>query len=250
MLKLGINIDHVATLRQARKEEFPSVIQAAALCEKAGAQSITVHLREDRRHIQDKDVYGLRKSLKTKLNLEMAMDEEIIKIAADVKPDYVCLVPEKRLELTTEGGLDASGQEEKLKDAVARLKQAGITVSMFIDPEIKQVEACKKIQADCVELHTGKYAKYFKECGADSKEFKEELERIKSAGQAAVGNNLTLNAGHGLDYDNIFPICQIPKMNEFNIGFSIIARSVFVGLETAVKEMKELIDKSVLSARN
>jgi pyridoxine 5-phosphate synthase len=237
MIKLGINIDHVATLRQARKEEFPSVLKAAALCEKAGADSITVHLREDRRHIQDKDVYGLRETLRTKLNLEMAASQDIIKIAADVKPDYVCLVPEKRQELTTEGGLDVEGQKEKLKDAVARLKQAGIIVSMFIDPEILQVSACGEIGADCVELHTGKYAKYYKDFGAKSKEFEDELERIKSASKKAVENGLILNAGHGLDYDNISHICQIPKINEFNIGFAIIARSVFVGLETAVKEM-------------
>jgi pyridoxine 5-phosphate synthase len=184
----------------------------------------------------------LRESLKTKLNLEMAASEEIIKIAIKVKPDFVCLVPEKRLELTTEGGLDAAGQKEKLKDAVARLKQAGVLVSMFIDPEIKQVDACKEIQADCIELHTGKYAKYFKDFGANSKEFLQELERIKSASLKAVENGLILNAGHGLDYDNIKPICQIHKMNEFNIGFSIIARSVFTGLEAAVKEMIAAIE--------
>ncbi|MDR3113872.1 MAG: pyridoxine 5'-phosphate synthase [Endomicrobium sp.] len=244
MIKLGVNIDHVATLRQARKEEFPSVIEAAAVCEKAGAASITVHLREDRRHIQDKDVYNLRESLKTKLNLEMAASQEIIKIAIKVKPDYVCLVPEKRLELTTEGGLDVAGQKEKLKDAAARLKQAGAAVSMFIDPEIAQVDACREIQADCVELHTGKYAKYFKDFGANSKEFLGELERIKRASLKAVENGLILNAGHGLDYDNIKPVCKIPEMNEFNIGFSIIARSVFVGLEVAVKEMIKAIKNS------
>jgi pyridoxine 5-phosphate synthase len=244
MIKLGINIDHVATLRQARKEAFPSVIEAAYLCEKAGADSITVHLREDRRHIQDKDVYDLRQTLRTKLNLEMAASQEIIKIAIDVKPDYVCLVPEKRLELTTEGGLDVEGQKEKLKDAVARLKQVGITVSMFIDPQISQVAACREIGADCIELHTGRYAKYYKDFGAKSKEFEDELERIKAASAKAVESGLILNAGHGLDCDNISHICQVPKMNEFNIGFAIIARSVFVGLETAVKEMITTIKSS------
>ncbi|MDR1941134.1 MAG: pyridoxine 5'-phosphate synthase [Endomicrobium sp.] len=241
MIKLGVNIDHVATLRQARKEIFPSVVKAAALCEKAGANSITAHLREDRRHIQDKDIYDLRQSLKTKLNLEMAVNEEIINIALDVKPDYVCLVPEKRMELTTEGGLDAAGQKEKLAKAVAKLKRAGIIVSMFIDPDIAQTDACKEIQADCVELHTGRYARCFKEYGADSKEFKEELERIRSASAKAVENGLILNAGHGLDYDNIKPICSIAKMNEFNIGFAIIAESVFSGLESAVKKIKDLM---------
>ncbi|MDR2426899.1 MAG: pyridoxine 5'-phosphate synthase [Endomicrobium sp.] len=243
MIKLGINIDHIATLRQARKEEFPSVIQAAAVCEKAGANSITVHLREDRRHIQDKDVYDLREILRTKLNLEMSSSQDIIEIAIKVKPDYVCLVPEKRQELTTEGGLDVAGQKEKLKDVAARLKQSGTIVSIFIDPEIKQVDACKEIQADCVELHTGKYAKYFKDFGTNSKEFLQELERIKSASSKAVENGLILNAGHGLDYDNIKNICKINDMNEFNIGFAIIAKAVFAGLEKAVKDMKDLINK-------
>jgi len=243
MIKLGINIDHVATLRQARKEEFPSIVRAAASCEKAGADSITVHLREDRRHIQDKDVRDLRESLRTKLNLEMAASEEMIKIAANIKPDYVCLVPEKREELTTEGGLDAANQKEKLKGVVAKLKQAGIIVSVFIDPEIKQVDACKEIQADCVEIHTGKYAKYFKDFGADSKEVLNEVKKIKSACALAVSKGLILNAGHGLDYKNLERICKIPSMNEFNIGFAIVAESVFTGLEKAVKEMKDLMKK-------
>lgn len=243
MIKLGVNIDHVATLRQARMEEFPSVIEAAAFCEKAGADSITVHLREDRRHIQDKDVFGLRESLRTKLNLEMAASEEIIKIASRVKPDYVCLVPEKREELTTEGGLNIVRQKEKLKDAVARLKESGITVSMFIDPEIEQVGACKEIQADCVEIHTGKYAKYFKDFGAASEEFSNEVKKIKGACAFAVSNGLILNAGHGLDYKNLEEICKIPSMNEFNIGFAVVAESVFSGLEKAVVDMKNLIKK-------
>ncbi|AKL98242.1 pyridoxine 5'-phosphate synthase [Endomicrobium proavitum] len=241
MIKLGVNIDHVATLRQARKEEFPSVIAAAASCEKAGADSITVHLREDRRHIQDKDVYGLRESLRTKLNLEMAANEEIVAVALDVKPDYVCLVPEKRQELTTEGGLDVAGQKKKLAQIVAKLKASGIFVSMFIDADIKQVLASHEIGADCIELHTGKYAQYFKRFGKNSKEFKSELKRISEASNKAVGAGLVLNAGHGLDYDNIAPICSVAKMNEFNIGFAIIARAVFVGIETAVKEMKVLL---------
>lgn len=241
MIKLGINIDHIATIRQARMEEFPSVIDAAALCEKAGADSITVHLREDRRHIQDKDVYGLKESLRTKLNLEMAASEEIMKIALEVKPDYVCLVPEKRQELTTEGGLDVAGQKAKLSDIVGRLKSSGIIVSMFIDADIEQVNACAEINADCIEIHTGKYAEYFKKFGQDSAEFRAENKRITDASVQAVSNGLILNAGHGLDYDNIESICKIKEMNEFNIGFAIIAKSVFTGLEKAVRDMKELI---------
>jgi pyridoxine 5-phosphate synthase len=243
MIKLGINIDHIATVRQARKEDFPSVIEAAALCEKAGADSITVHLREDRRHIQDKDVYGLRESLRTKLNLEMAASEEIVKIALDVKPDYVCLVPEKRQELTTEGGLDVAGQKTKLAAIVKTLRQAGIIVSMFIDAQPQQVSACGDIGADCIEIHTGKYAKFFKDYGPNSPEFNAENARIAESAAEAAAKGLILNAGHGLDYDNIERICGIKGMNEFNIGFSIVAKAVFTGLEKAVKDMKELIAK-------
>lgn len=241
MIKLGINIDHIATIRQARKEDFPNLVKAAAVCEKAGADSITVHLREDRRHIQDKDVYDLRQSLRTKLNLEMAASDEIIEIAIDVKPDFVCLVPEKRQELTTEGGLDVLGQQKRLSEVISKLKKAGIVVSMFVDPDVNQILACNQINADAVELHTGKYAKFFKELGKDSKEFKNEVTKIAEASAAAVENNIILNAGHGLDFKNIEQICKVPKMNEFNIGFSIVAESVFTGLEAAVKEMKKLI---------
>ncbi|MDR3274649.1 MAG: pyridoxine 5'-phosphate synthase [Endomicrobium sp.] len=242
MIKLGVNIDHVATIRQARREGFPSIVEAAAMCEKAGADSITVHLREDRRHTQDKDVYSLRESLRTKLNLEMAASEEIFGVALDVKPDFVCIVPEKREELTTEGGLDVKNQKNKLADIVDRLKSAGIVVSMFIDTDIEQISACIDIKADAVELHTGKYAKFFKDNGANSSEFKEEVDRIFRTSCAAVKNGLILNAGHGLDYENIEQICKVPFMNEFNIGFSIIAKAVFIGLEAAVKDMKKLIN--------
>lgn len=243
MIKLGINIDHIATIRQARKEDFPSVVKAAALCEKAGADSITVHLREDRRHIQDKDVYGLRESLRTKLNLEMAASEEIVKIALDVKPDYVCLVPEKRQELTTEGGLDVAGQKTKLSEIVKTLKHSGIIVSMFIDADIAQVKACSDIGADCIEIHTGRYAELFKNFGPGSPEFDTENKKISQAATEALEKGLILNAGHGLDYDNIERICKVKGMNEFNIGFSVVARAVFTGLENAVQEMKELINK-------
>ncbi|GHT42099.1 pyridoxine 5'-phosphate synthase [Endomicrobiia bacterium] len=243
MIKLGVNIDHIATIRQARKEGFPSLIEAAAVCEKAGADGITIHLREDRRHVQDSDVYSLRKSIKTKLNLEMSASEEIVKIAIDVKPDFVCMVPEKRQELTTEGGLDVKASKERLASIVARLKKAGIVASMFIDADINQVLSCSEIGADAVELHTGKYAKFFKENGADSVEFKAEMERISKTSNEVVKKGLLLNAGHGLDYTNAGQICKIPCMNEFNIGFSIVANAVFTGLETAVRDMKELINK-------
>jgi len=243
VIKLGVNIDHIATIRQARKEGFPSLLEAATVCENFGADGITVHLREDRRHIQDKDVYDLRKSIKTKLNLEMSANEEIVKVALDVKPDFVCMVPEKRQELTTEGGLDVESQKSKLANIVERLKRVGIVVSMFINADIKQVWVCSEIGADAVELHTGQYAKFFKENGADSIEFREELKRIFKASQKAVEKGLILNAGHGLDYDNIKQICEISGMDEFNIGFSIIARAVFTGLGMAVKDMKKLIYK-------
>ncbi|MDR0486268.1 MAG: pyridoxine 5'-phosphate synthase [Elusimicrobiota bacterium] len=243
MIKLGVNIDHIATIRQARREDFPSVLQAALLCEKAGADGITAHLREDRRHIQDKDIYDLRKSIKTKLNLEMAASDEIAGIALDVKPDFVCLVPEKRLELTTEGGLDIKGQSKKLEKVIGKLKSAGIKVSVFIDPDISQVNASAEIGADCIELHTGKYAALYKEGGKNSKPFQDEFGNIINASNAALSKGLILNAGHGLDYDNIGEICRIARLNEFNIGFSIIARAVFAGIENAVKEMKEILLK-------
>jgi len=237
MVKLGVNIDHIATLRQARRESEPDVLLAALECEKAGANGITVHLREDRRHIQDKDVYLLKKNLQTKLNLEMAVSPEILNIALDLKPSDVCIVPEKRSELTTEGGLDVVKQKEILKVAVKRLKEAGIRVSLFIDPEIAQVKAALETGADCVELHTGKYANAFR----DGKDLKYEMKKLETASEATLEKGLMLNAGHGLDYKNVTQIAAIIGMNELNIGFSIIARSVFIGLEQAVKEMKQLI---------
>jgi pyridoxine 5-phosphate synthase len=241
MIKLGVNIDHIATIRQQRKEDFPNLVEAAKVCCNAGACGITIHLREDRRHIQDKDVFDIRQKVKTKLNLEMAASEDIIAVALKVLPDFVCLVPEKRQELTTEGGLDVKGQKDKIKSAVSRLKTAGIVVSMFIDPDIQQVAASKEVGADCIELHTGKYAKLFREYGPDSQEFKQEFENILTASDAAISNGLILNAGHGLDYDNISAIAKIKQMNEFNIGFAIIAKAVFVGLDKAVSDMKKLL---------
>ena len=237
MIKLGVNIDHIATLRQARKGKEPDLLSAAAACEKGGAAGITVHLREDRRHIQDADVYLLKKNLKIKLNLEMAISPDIVKMALDVRPDDVCIVPEKRAELTTEGGLDAAGQKVVLKDVVYKLKKAGIKVSLFINPDEKQVLASSEIGADCVELHTGRYAEAYGKAGKPS-----ELDKIKEAGQLAVKKGLILNAGHGLDYKNVSEIAKISAMNELNIGFSIISRAVFVGLEQAVREMINLME--------
>ena len=236
MANLGVNIDHVATLRQARFTSYPDLIEAAKICEKAGADGITVHLREDRRHIQDRDVYSLRKIVNTKLNLEMAATGQIVEIALRVVPDEVCIVPEKRRELTTEGGLDVWGQRRRLTGVVRRLKKKGILVSLFINPEPKQVRAAKEVGADCVELHTGTYA----EAKGKTKQLK-ELRKLKQAGKLAVKMGLRLNAGHGLNYLNVRPVARIPGIEDLNIGHSIICRSVFVGLAQAVREMKRLI---------
>ena len=241
MIKLGINIDHIATIRQQRKEGVPSLVQAALICEEAGADGITVHLREDRRHIQDQDIFDLMGALKTRLNLEMAPSEEILDIALKAKPASVCLVPEKRQELTTEGGLDVAGQKRKLARMTEAFKKEGIKVSVFIEPEFSQVEACAEIGAYSIEIHTGKYANLFRNFGESSHQFKEELGKILNASNRAIAKGLILNAGHGLDCANVKKIAQIPQMNEFNIGFSVVARAVFVGLEQAVREMKSLL---------
>jgi len=240
MIKLGVNIDHVATLRQARREDFPSPLKAASVCEKAGADSITAHLREDRRHIQDKDIFDLKESLRTRLNFEMAACDEIVQIAVKVQPHSVCIVPEKRQEVTTEGGLDVASQKKSLSETVKKLKDAGIVVSMFVDPEIKQIEACADIKADEIEIHTGKYARLFK---TNFQELNEELEKIKQAAVFASQHNLIFNAGHGLDYQNVSQICEIKNLNELNIGFSIMAKALFDGMENAVKEMKDILSK-------
>jgi pyridoxine 5-phosphate synthase len=235
MVKLGVNIDHVATLRQARGIGVPDPVHAAAIVELAGADGITVHLREDRRHIQDRDVRVLRETLKTRLNLEMAANEEIIRIALDIKPDEVCLVPEKRKELTTEGGLDVSAGKAAIKEAVGRLRKKGILVSLFIDPDEKQIRLAREVGADCVELHTGSYA-----LAAGKEAARRELKKLYDAGKYASGLGLQLNAGHGLDYGNVAGVAKIPNMDTLNIGFSIIAKAVFVGLYEAVREMKQL----------
>ncbi len=233
---LGVNIDHVATLRNARGGNDPAVIKAAQICEIAGADGITTHLREDRRHIKDEDVYNLKKILKVRLNLEMAVTEEMGNIALDVLPDNCCLVPEKRQELTTEGGLDVAGQLEKITQFVKKLVDAGIIVSLFIDPSEEQVKAAAKTGAQFIELHTGAYSEAF---GSEKEEI--EFQKLKNAAKLAQSLGLKVNAGHGLTYDNVHRMHEIEGLIELNIGHNIIAKAVFDGLESAVKEMKSLI---------
>lgn len=237
MLKLGVNIDHVATLREARyrgrERGEPDPIEAALICEAAGAHGITAHLREDRRHIQDRDVWKLREVIKTRLNLEMANSPEILDIALNLKPDIVCIVPERRQEVTTEGGLDARGQIEGLKQTTGRLKDALIEVSLFIDPALPQVEAAAQIGADFVELHTGTFSEHFHR----KKERADEIEKLMTAAEAAHQTGLRVNAGHGLNYSNLSGLFQVPHLVELNIGHSIVSRSLTVGLAVAVKEM-------------
>ena len=240
MIKLGVNIDHIATLRQARMEEYPSPVKAVAICEKAGADSITTHLREDRRHIQDKDVFEIKQCMRTKLNFEMAACDEIVNVALKLQPYSVCIVPEKRQEITTEGGLDVAGQKDHLSEVVKKLQDKGILVSMFIDPEPVQIKACADIAANAIEIHTGKYANLFK---AGKEQAIPELEKIKQASILAEQSGLIFNAGHGLDYNNVYDICTIKTLNELNIGFSIIAQAVFDGLEKAVVDMKKILLK-------
>ena len=232
---LGVNIDHVATLRQARGTDYPRPAEAAAMVERAGADSITVHLREDRRHIQDDDLTAIIAVMRTHMNLELAVTEEMLGIAANLKPSDCCLVPEKREELTTEGGLDVAGQLDRVRDACAQLGEAGIRVSLFIDPERAQLDAAVAAGAPVVELHTGAYAE------AEGEEQKTELQRIVDA--AAYGDQLGLviNAGHGLHYGNVQDIAVIPQVVELNIGHSIISRAVFDGLMLAVGDMKRLM---------
>jgi pyridoxine 5-phosphate synthase len=235
MIRLGVNVDHVATVRQARKAFEPDPLEAALLAQKAGADSIIVHLREDRRHVQDRDVKLLRKKVK-RLNLEMAITEEILKVACKIKPDQATLVPEKRQELTTEGGLDVAGNLRKVAKAVKRLKKKGIMVSLFINPDLKQVRASAEIGAQMVELHTGCYAE------ARSKKRKDkELTRISRAAREGQRLSLEISAGHGLTYQNVSRIVKIPEIEELNIGHNIIARAVMVGMKQAVKEMLNLI---------
>ena len=237
-LHLGVNIDHVATLRQVRGTSYPRPVEAAVMAELAGADSITVHLREDRRHIQDHDLVEIHEIMRTHMNLEMAVTDEMLGIAEKLKPGDVCLVPEKREELTTEGGLDVSSQQDKVREACARLADAGIRVSLFVDPDPLQLDAAAAVDAPVVELHTGAYAE------VEGREQQAELERIESAARHADEIGLIVNAGHGLHYGNVKPIARIGQIVELNIGHAIIARAVFDGLTVAVRDMKNLMTRA------
>lgn len=229
---LGVNIDHVATLRNARGGVEPDVLSAALICEENGATSITAHLREDRRHIKDNDIYTLAQNINTRLNLEMAMANDIQKIALEIKPHSICLVPEKRQEITTEGGLDVAGNFEAVRDFIKPLLDAGIIVSLFIDPEEKQVEASYKTGAQFIEMHTGTYSLAF-----GTKNEETEFQKLKNAAQYAQNLGLKVNAGHGLNYENVHRMHEIPELYELNIGHSIISRAIFTGIAKAVNEM-------------
>lgn len=242
MKKLGVNIDHVATLREARGTKYPSVIQAALRAEQSGADSITLHLREDRRHMQDADIYALRPLLQTKMNLECAVTDEMIGIALDVAPEDVCLVPERREERTTEGGLDVVAHFDKVEAATKKLTDANIRVSLFIAPDIAQIDAAFKAGAPVIELHTGTYADATDETAQQA-----ELGRIKVALAHALKRNLVVNAGHGLHNHNVHKIAALPGIEELNIGHAIVAHALFVGWDNAVREMKALIREATVA---
>lgn len=233
---LGLNIDHIATVRQARGTRYPEVVHAALLAEQAGADGITAHLREDRRHIQDRDIYLLASLLQTRLNLEMAVTDAMVEIALAVRPGACCLVPEKRAELTTEGGLDVAGNFPRIASACRQLGAAGVEVSLFIDAEPHQIEASHQAGAPVIELHTGHYAD-----AATPEAAMAELDRLRQAAEQAAGLGLSVNAGHGLHYHNVAGICRIPQFRELNIGHAIIARALFSGLEQAVRDMKAIM---------
>lgn len=235
MPRLHVNIDHVATLRQARLSDQPDPVLAAGMAELAGANGITVHLREDRRHILDRDVHLLRQTVKTMLNLEMALTDEMINIALEVKPAQVCIVPESREELTTEGGLDVGHHYKKLEQAIPRFKKAGIDVSLFVDPLPEPMEDAARLGADYVELHTGSY------CNASGDQREAELKRLETAATYAHELGLRVNAGHGLDYENVLPVAQLPFIEELNIGYAIVCRAIYTGLDQAVREMQDRI---------
>jgi pyridoxine 5-phosphate synthase len=234
LLTLGVNIDHIATIRQARRTVEPDPVAAATIVELAGADGITVHLREDRRHIQDRDVQILRQTVRSHLNLEMAATDEMVAIALSIQPDYVTLVPEKREEVTTEGGLDIAGQASRMAKVVGQLQDAGIPVSLFIDPEADQIKASQDSGAKFIELHTGRYAEARK-----PHEQAPELAALHKGCELAIELGLRVNAGHGLTYWNVYPVAQLPGMEELNIGHSIISRAALVGLDRAVREMKQ-----------
>lgn len=245
MMKLGVNIDHVATLRQARRGLEPDVLAAAIAVQKAGADGVTVHLREDRRHIQDADVVAIKRKVKIPLNLEMSLDPGILAFALEVAPAKVCIVPERREERTTEGGLDVVREEARIKESVAHLKAKGIVVSLFVEPEHAVIELSAALGADFVELHTGAYAHAcFKD---DPALAKKELIQLHNAAQEAHQRNLGVNAGHGLNYSNVEQMVKVPHIQELNIGHAIVSRAVFIGLSKAVKEMKKTIEKHAIS---
>jgi pyridoxine 5-phosphate synthase len=235
MPRLHVNIDHVATLREARRETFPDPVAWALLAEKAGAQGITCHLRRDRRHIQDADVKRLRKAIGTRLNLEISLDEEIVAIALKAKADAICIVPENRKEVTTEGGLDVRSERKRLKKIVPALAKRGAEVSLFVDPDLDQIQAAVKVGAQFVELHTGSYA------NAKGRKKERELKRLRTAAAFAHDHGLRVNAGHGLDYDNVREVALLPWVEELNIGYSIVARAQFDGVDEAVRRMVELV---------
>jgi pyridoxine 5-phosphate synthase len=236
MAKLGINIDHVATIRQARQTYEPDPVWAAMEAELGGADQITVHLREDRRHIQDRDVEVLMRTVQTRVNLEMALASDILKFALRLKPHCVCLVPEKRTEVTTEGGLDVVGSLLRIKETVKKLKGKGIEVSLFIDPDERQIEASSRSGATFIELHTGTYANALKEV-----DVARTLQQLESGTRQALKMGLRVNAGHGLNYRNVIPVARIARMEELNIGHAIVARAIFIGMREAVREMKSLV---------
>jgi len=235
MPELGVNIDHVATLRQARRTYEPDPVWAAMLAELGGADGITVHLREDRRHIQDRDLRVLRDTVSIKLNLELACDNDVVAIACQVKPEQATLVPERREEVTTEGGLDVAAQRERAQRCIEQLQASGIAVSLFLDPDPRQIETAAALHVEAVELHTGQYAL------ARGAEQSNELVKLRTAGQLVRSSGMKLHAGHGLNYHNVRPVALIDQMRELNIGHAIISRAVFIGMERAVREMKELI---------
>jgi pyridoxine 5-phosphate synthase len=237
MLRLGVNIDHVATVRQARGVDVPDPLAAALLAEKGGADGITVHLREDRRHIQQRDVEVLRANIKTKLNLEMAATAEMVRLAAELRPDDACLVPERREELTTEGGLDAAAQKDNIRAAVESLQRRGIRVSLFIDPDERQIEASRDIGAHGVEIHTGRYANA-------TAGHSREAQQVAAAARRALSLGPEVHGGHGLNYENVTEIAAIADIVELNIGHSIVARAIMVGIEQAVREMKALLARA------
>jgi pyridoxine 5-phosphate synthase len=238
LIRLGVNVDHVATVRQARRVDVPDPVEAALMAERAGADGITVHLREDRRHIQERDVQLLRQRLQTKLNLEMAVTPAMVAFAGNMRPDDACFVPEKREELTTEGGLDVVTRQLKIREATQRLQGIGVRVSLFVDPETAQIEASRDAGAHAVEIHTGAY------CNALGMERDKQLQVIVEAAKLAQSLGLEVHGGHGLNYDNVLAIAQISQMVELNIGHSIIARAIIVGIEQATREMKDLLSKA------